>query len=366
MLRLTVVMLAALVAAIVIAQEPATIANGDRLRLLCEEEPQLNKEYSVNSQGLILVDFLGAVRVAGLTEVEAAERIATQLIKERILRSATVTVQIIKHDPAPIRYQGKVTKTGEMPFRSGIRLADVILLAGATEETDLARILIVTDGTGRQYVDYTRFDPATNENNPLLRPGDVVTFFAKLRPDQVIVLGGVERPGAIDLSPGMTVRMAIQAAGGFSALALPAAVKLDRNGEARRTLDLSTPGPDVELRGGDRVFVEVKSSREYVQVVGAVVKGGFIEFRHGMTVSQAIEAAGGLRPDAKPTAVRIVRSRTNRSIEVIDLTKVANGTAVDVTLNAGNRVEVDGYQSQKLDLVKMVATLVLLYFLLSK
>ena len=364
MLRLTVVMLAALVAAVVIAQDPATIANGDRLRLLCEEEPQLNKEYSVNSQGLILVDFLGAVRVAGLTETEAAERIATQLIRERILRSATVTVQIIKHEPAPIRYQGKVAKTGEMPFRSGVRLSDVILLAGATEETDLARILIVSDGKERQYVDYTRFDPATNENNPLLKPGDVVTFLAKLRPDQVVVLGGVERPGAIDLSPGMTVRQAIEAAGGFSVLAIP--VKLDRDGEARRTLDLSRPGSDVELRGGDRVFVEVKSRREYVQVVGAVVKGGFIEFRHGMTVSQAVEAAGGLRPEAKPTAVRIVRSRTNNSIELVDLTKIEKGTAVDVVLNAGNRVEVDGFRSRKLDLVKMVATLALLYFLLSK
>ena len=114
------------------------------------------------------------------------------------------------------------------------------------------------------------------------------------------------------------------------------------------------------------MFVEVKSRREYVQVVGAVVKGGFIEFRHGMTVSQAVEAAGGLRPEAKPTAVRIVRSRTNNSIELVDLTKIEKGTAVDVVLNAGNRVEVDGFRSRKLDLVKMVATLALLYFLLSK
>ena len=79
MLRALILSVLVLAAAFAAAQD-ATIKPGDRLRLLCEEEATLNREYTVSDAGIILVDFLGAIKVEGLTEQEAALAIAKQLI----------------------------------------------------------------------------------------------------------------------------------------------------------------------------------------------------------------------------------------------------------------------------------------------
>ena len=349
---------------IALAQDAPKIKAGDRLRLTCEEEPTLNKEYAVSSQGMVLVDFLGAVKVQGLTEAEAARTIADRLISERILRQATVRVKIVTSTVAPITYRGAVRQTGQEPYREGLRLSDIIKKAQPTEQTDLARIE-VRNGANVAIVDYTKFVPATNANNPLLKPGDTVIFVTRRAPGLVVVLGGVERAGGIDFERGMTVRSAIAKAGGFSSLAVTTNVKLEREGRPAQTLDLSRANVDAPVQEGDRIIVGMKEERQYVQVSGAVQKGGFIEFIPGMTLLKALQAGGGLREDANQNAVRLTRRGEDKSM-TYNVEALKTGKVVDPTLNPGDKVMVEAKRSNKNQLLETVAAIALLYILLGR
>ena len=82
MTKALLILLSLLLAALALAQDAPKIKAGDMLRLTCEEEATLNKEYAVSRQGMILVDFLGAFKVEGMTESEAADAISKKLVDE--------------------------------------------------------------------------------------------------------------------------------------------------------------------------------------------------------------------------------------------------------------------------------------------
>lgn len=353
-----------LLATIALAQDPR-IKTGDTLRMTCEEEPTLNKEYTVTQQGMVLVDFLGAVKVEGMTEREAAKAISDRLVNERILRRATVTVRIARTNVAPVTYRGAVRQTGQEPYRDGLRLSDIVKKAQPRDDTDLARIEVRNKDGKAQTVDFTRFDPATNASNPLLQPGDTVTFLVKTAPGLVVVLGGVERPGGVTWERGMTVRTAIAKAGGLAALGVASAVRLERQGQQPLTLDLTDAKSDAPVHEGDRIIVSTKEERAYVTVSGAVMGGGFIEHKPGMTLSQAITTAGGLRPDANPQKVRLTRNGESRSTTYV-WTDLTSGRATDPVLNSGDKVMVDAKSQRRNELLQTLTMLALLYILIGR
>lgn len=364
MLRSFLIVLLAVASAIAFSQDQK-IKVGDVLKLTCEEEPTLNKNYTVTSQGIILVDFLGAVHVEGNTEDEAARIVSARLVDGRILRRATVTVKILSTTVAPVTYRGAVGATGQEPHREGLRLSDIVKKAKPREDTDLSRIEVRSKDGQTQFVDFTRFDPATNANNPLLRPGDTVTFVTKTAPGLVVLLGGVERPGGVSWERGMTVRSAIAKAGGFAALGVQTTVRLERQGQATRTLDLSQPGVDAPVQEGDRIVVAMKEERLYVTVNGAVNQGGFLEHKAGMTLTQYIEAAKGLRADANPERIKLTRQGESRAV-TFSFNELKSGRTTDPVLNPGDKVTVDAKGMRKNDVLQGLTMLALLYILIGR
>jgi polysaccharide export outer membrane protein len=358
MFKWSLSLLALLLPLLCLSQVPAKIKVGDVLRMTCEEEPTLNKQYTVTDQGMILVDFLGAVHVEGNTEAEAARIVSSRLVDGRILRKATVTLKIVSTSVAPVTYRGAVRQTGQIPHREGLRLSDVVEAAGARDDTDLARVEVRRRNGDISFVDFTK-------DNPELQPGDTVTFLVKTAPGLVVVLGGVARPGGVEWQKGMTVRGAIEKAGGFAALAVTTAVRLEREGQPPQTLDLSGDQQGPEVREGDRIVVGVRENRLYVTVSGAVANGGFIEFRPGMTLTQAIEAAGGLRADAKAGAIRLTRNGQSQATQH-DFAAIRAGRATDPVLNSGDKVMVDARVERKNELLKSLTMLALLYILLGR
>ena len=181
----------------------------------------------------------------------------------------------------------------------------------------------------------------------------------------VVLLGGVEKPGGVTWERGMTVRSAIAKAGGFATLAVNTSVRLERQSQSARTLDLSKPGIDAPVQEGDRIIVAMRENRLYVTVSGAVNKGGFIEHKSGMTLTQAIDAGGGFRADADPGKVRLTRNGQNKATSYV-IADIKAGRATDPVLSPGDKVMVDAKSTRKTGLPRPVALLVLLYILIGR
>ncbi len=379
--RLTLVLIALFAAAFAWAGDRA-IRPGDRLKVTCAEAPALTKATSVSRFGTILLEYLGAVAVEGLTTDQAADRIAGLVTANGVAPTATVTVALLESDagPAPtpatetgVRVEGAVEVASTLPHRPGMRLSDVVRDARPLAGSDLRRVRLVgTDGAERT-VDFTDPGPA---GNPELNPGDRVFFGptgaprftltplpgsvpdrARTQPEAqsppfqgpaepeplrvVMVMGGVVRPGPVVFTPGLTVRRAIDLSGGVSSFGLLSQTFVER-GSQRQSLDLAQDGVDAALEPDDRVVVGVREGRGYVQVFGAVRSEGYFLFTPGMRLADAVRAAGGPGPGASLRRVRVFREGAEKRPLVVDFEDIERGFAGDVPLQPGDRIEVPG------------------------
>lgn len=134
---------------------------------------------------------------------------------------------------------------------------------------------------------------------------------ARVRTNQVSVIGEVTRPGAYQLASVATVLNALYAAGGPTERGNFRRIEVRRQGKILATFDLydyllrGDTGNDIILEQGDVVFVPVHGTR--AKIKGEVIRPGVYELKPGETLSDLIEAAGGFKPTAALDRVSISR-----------------------------------------------------------
>lgn len=296
---------------------PQRIKPGDKVTVTCEEEPTLNREYTITRDGLILVAFIGAVPVAGLTEAEASDRIAKKLVDERILARATVRVRLVEGPTQPVRVRGAISSPSEVPWRPEFKLSELLRQVRPTESANLRRIEIQPAVGERIFVDTVGDGEMRLAQDPLLRPGDDVFVPILERSPDIIVVGAVNKPGPIAYKAGMTVRQALEAAGGTTVMADLALVRIDLEGGVSDTIDLRDPREDRALKAGDRVTVTPQESVRSAMVQGQVRRPGRVIWRDGLTLTQALTEAGGATRAARLDRVVIIRNVDGRRTEIV-------------------------------------------------
>lgn len=134
---------------------------------------------------------------------------------------------------------------------------------------------------------------------------------ARLRSNQVFVLGDVLRPGSYMISSAGTALTALYAAGGPTAAGSLRSIEIRRDDKPISNFDLydyllrGDASRDVRLQTGDIVFVPSRGPR--VRIVGEVIRPGTYEMKSGETLETLISAAGGYRADAARSRIRIER-----------------------------------------------------------
>ena len=128
---------------------------------------------------------------------------------------------------------------------------------------------------------------------------------ARLRTNQVFVIGEVAQPGAYQLASVATVLNALYAAGGPTERGNFRAIEVRRRGEVVAVLDLydyllkGSTKDDIVLEQGDVVFVPLRGVR--VSVSGAVVRPAIYELKSGETLENLLITAGGVQPCGRPS-----------------------------------------------------------------
>lgn len=363
MRRIILLFLLVLVSALGFAQ--TVLKPLDKVRVTCEEEATLSRDYGITPDGLLLMSFIGAVKVAGLTEQQAAKRISDELIRQRILRTATVTLKIVSTTQAPVKISGAVKNFGEIPWKEVLKLADIVKIVQPTQQADLSNIQI-SGRDGRTVIaDYQGFlDGKNTTGNPMIRSGDTIVFLVKSASEMVYVLGAVKQPGGIPIKPRMTLADAIEAAGGLLPEADTTKVQAERRSAPNSTLNLATAA-DREVQPGDRYVIGFIPRTQSVTVVGAVADPGPVTLTAGMTLSQAIKKAGGIAKGAKPGDVRIERKQGQKSQTIkVSYAKMVDGKVPDPVLQAGDRIDVTQPRRSSLDRTLTTIGGILFFFLL--
>jgi polysaccharide biosynthesis/export protein len=308
---------------------------GDRIRIICEQEASLCVDRTIPETGVVRLPLVGNITLAGSTPADAAASIRASLRRRSNEFSGDVRVLRLASENAPVTFAGAVNRGGEVPFQQGLRLSAVLALAEPADVAELEAIVITTS-TG----DTLTVDATDSANDPELRSGDHVYVPLATRPREVLVVGGVVRPGAVAYTRGITLSQAIEAAGGISGHGLAEKIRILRGGAEVGSVALEKDGTTV-LQREDVVQVPLGEKRGYITVIGNVKNPGMVEFKPGMTLTQVIAAAGGLAPDAAADIVEVRRvTNPGFGIKRHDLIKIAAGTAKDPVLQSSEVVAV--------------------------
>jgi protein involved in polysaccharide export with SLBB domain len=360
---LLIVLACALMAGLCFGQAKRAIKPGDQVSVVCEEEPSLSKDYTVTRDGYIVLQFVGAVNIGGLSEAAAAAKIAQALVSERILTKATVRLNLTARKDQTISYAGAVGRSGELLPRDGLRLSDVVNAAKPTAAADMERILITT-GEGKEiWVNFKAFDGKDQRHNPEVRAGDHVFFTLLDRPTEVTVVGMVAKPGPVEHKKGMTVKGAIEAAGGLTALADQDAIRIERDRVPLPPMNLLEAGR-TEVKLGDVIRVAQAPATRQVTVMGAVASPKKVAFREGMTVGGAIKEAGGPLGNANLGSIKITRLENGKQRTFThDLTAVGKGMSGDLPLKVNDVIDVpEGKGRRSMSPAMKIAGALLLIF----
>jgi polysaccharide export outer membrane protein len=253
------------------AQEPYRVGPGDVLEVIVSNRSDLSRLPTVQTTGEVFLPRAGYVPVAGLTTVEAAQRIAPLLMADD-LASPDVSVRVKEYKSQFVWVNGEVLYPGRKPLRGGTRLIDALLDAGGFTTRASGQVTVErpkgTFPDGRRII-AIRFgggDPTPEEINELglyLAPGDVL--FAGIQ-NWVVVGGEIIRPGRYPLEDGLTLTRAIELAGGRATFGSDKVTVTRVDAGTGGTQDIeanlkdirSGSAEDLVLTPGDRVMVQTR------------------------------------------------------------------------------------------------------------
>lgn len=298
-------------------------------------------QLTVSPEGTINIPMVGVVPVSGATMEQASARIRSRLSKiYNGIGNGTTSVSISLGNIRSIRVvlTGELMKPGTYTLPSVATVFNALYASGGPSLNGSFRVIqIVRGGTVVAALDvYDFLLYGSLKNNIRLQDQDVIRV--PTYRTRVEISGEVKRPGVYEMVNGESLKDLISFAGDFNERAYRARIKVLKNTETERKIEDITAGnyDDYKPATGDQYFVEPILDRfeNRVQINGAVFRPGAFELTEGMTLSQLIKKAEGLKEDAFPNRGYITRIKNNLTTELISFSPVdiISGKEADIPL----------------------------------
>lgn len=285
---------------------------GDVVKIMVENEPNLNLETKISDQGEINVALIGTVHVAQMTAI-ALEKTLQEKWLDGYLKNPIVAVTVDKYKSYHVH--GEVRKTGKYPFQADMTVRKAIAMAGGfspfashnqvtlvhtkdrphTVEGSIARGML-SKSVG---MDAPIF-PGDIINVPMAAPqqkeGDFMEAVYRLGPGDKIKV-------VVDNEPSLNLEANISAQGGVN---FPFAGEIYI---ANLTVKEAEEAIRHKLLQGfllnPVVFITVLEYRVYY-MHGEVKKADGYPFQPGLTIRKAIALAGGFTEFADKKDILVI------------------------------------------------------------
>lgn len=257
---------------------------GDVISIGVYNIPDLNRTTRVSNSGKIHYPSLGVMKVAGVSPHDLQVEIARRLQESGQVKDPTVQVTVLEQRAQPVYILGEIQFPGQFVINGQMRMLDLITLAGG-----------FTDGTSNKAYLYRR-----KLKDPDVSPIDAPD---KMWEDEATLVD-------------------------FKAL-----------------LSGSHPDLNIELRGGDILYVPLAPRNRYF-VVGEVLKTGVFDLDAGqqLLASEALARAGGPARTAKLSKGIVVRYDDNgeRKEVPIDFDAILHGKKPDFDIKPEDVIFIPG------------------------
>ncbi|MFZ4621889.1 MAG: SLBB domain-containing protein [Bacteroidota bacterium] len=340
------------------------LGEGDVIKISLSGELQSYNEYTVNSEGRILVSGIGPILVSGST-VDKAKRAVTSALggaySGLVRNPPTIFMDLSVARIRPIR----VFMTGEIETPGGYAVSNfgnvfnsLFAVGGPKISGSLRDIRVIRNNkviTKVDIYDYLIGSPKTDD----VRINDNDIIFVPLRGKTVSIKGEVLRPYTFELLSGENLKKLIEFSGGIRSSIYVDRIQVDRiipfaervkGGDDRKIYDIefkdiATGKKDYTLEDGDIVtlFPILDKKENFVDVDGDVRRPGRYQIDKVKTIKDLITAADGLMPTVYMKRAELMREFPDHKFQmvVLDLEKVmSNDPSNNMTLQKKDKIKI--------------------------
>lgn len=310
---------------------------GDELIIDVWGASQKTYNCEVSPDGVIVIDEIGPISVAGLTVKSATQRVRAKL--SQYFSDCKIALSVGNVRTIQVQVLGEVEIPGTYSL-SGFSTAFNALYAagGISEIGTLRNIKVFRQGKLLSVVDvYDYLVNGNSRSDVRLQDNDIIMVDAY---DCLVnVEGKVKRPMYYEMRKGESVKQLITFTGGFTGDAYTKNVRLTRKAGAEYSIftigefEMGSFGVEDD----DEVYVDSVVARfsNMVEVRGAVNHPG--QYQLGSTIQSVkdlLTAADGLREDAYQKRAVMHRRKADMSLQMVgvDVKGILDGTAPDMPL----------------------------------
>lgn len=282
-----------------------------------------NWKLDVSADGNINIPGIGIMHVSGSTIEQATAAIKRKLIANRyaIGNGTSVDVTLGNIRSIKVSIQGEAVKPGTYTISSFSTVFNALYSAGGPNDIGSFRTIEVIRNNRivRRLDLYDILTKGNQKDNIALQDQDVIRIPTyRIRVD---MRGEIKIPALFEVLPGETLQDVINFGGGFTDQAYTARIKITQVSDKQLKL---TDVYEADFKNytplrGDKYVVERILNRFENRVIinGAVFHPGEFELQKGLTVSQLIKNAGGLKEDAFTGRGSIIRLNADNSTQQI-------------------------------------------------
>ena len=306
----------------------------------------------ISPDGVVVIEGVGPIKLAGLSVGEATQRLRTTL--GRYYSDSQISLSVGEMRSIQVQVMGEVRMPGTYTLSSLASAFNALYAAGGISDIGTLRDIKVYR-SGREIASIDVYDYLLNGNaagDIRLQDNDVVLVGAY---DCLVeIRGKVKRPMFYEMRSGESLSTVIDYAGGFTGDAFRKNVRVVRKNGIEysiHTVEEFDMGA-FALADGDSLYVDSVIPRfsNMVEVRGAVFHPGMFQSDGTIsTVRDLLNAAGGLREDALTSRAVMHRRKEDMTLEVlsVDVKGVMDGTIPDIPLRKDDVL----FVASKLDMV---------------
>ncbi len=229
---------------------------GDVVRISVYQSPDLSLESRITDAGTISYPLLGTVQLGGLTVPQAEASLAEALRAGGLVRNPQVMMLLTQTRSNQVNVLGTIARPGRYSLDvAGMRLTEVLALAGGTSEASADTVVILGKREQRPVrleIDLPAlFAPGGADKDLVIAPGDVIWIE---RAPLIYFQGEVARPGAMRLNRNTTLLQALASAGGVTARGTIKGLQIHRRNPQGRT-EILEPSLEEMPREGDVIVI---------------------------------------------------------------------------------------------------------------
>ena len=294
-------------------------------------------ESEISPDGKIVVEGVGPLHLAGKTVEEANEYLKGVLGK--IYAESNVNLSVGTTRSIVVQVLGEVVTPGSYTMSALSTTFNALYAAGGISDIGTLRsINVFRKGKNIATIDvYDYIFNGKTKGNIRLQDDDVISVGAY--ESIVKIAGKVKRPLGYEMKENEKLSTLLKYSGGFTGDAYTEKLRVVRKTGREYslfTVDKKNMG-EFALCDGDSIYVDsiIPRFSNRVEISGAVFFPGSYQFGEEInTVSELIEAAGGLREEAFLNRAVLYHRNADETIEAetFDLNRLMTGSIADVSL----------------------------------